>query len=107
MSAAVLEQPPVPPPVPTEDALVRAWRIDRTIDFPPDELPEGWTLEAIRALDEGPAYYAEKHADQAWAHVSRWAREVPGTVVTVSLEEITWAEWRDAMLGEADEVSPQ
>ena len=109
MSAAVLEQPPAPVSAePAPDSIVRAYRIDRDFtNVEDDELPSGKTRADVDRLDTGPAWYAEKHAAQVWPHVDEWLREVPGCDVTVQLIEVPWEVWRDEMLGEADEVSPQ
>lgn len=107
MSAAVLEQPPSPvSSEPSDDAIVRAYRIDRSFDNLDDEdLPAGKSREDMEsAYDTGPAWYAEKAAHQVWPHVNAWLREVPGCDVMVQLVEVPWPVWRDEMSGEADEV---
>jgi hypothetical protein len=108
VTAAALEQPPVPVNAePALDSIVRAYRIDRSFDnIDPEDLPDGKTAEDMEsAYDVGPAWYAEKHAHQVWPHVDEWLKEVPGCDVTVQIVDVQWVVWRDEMLGESDEVS--
>lgn len=107
MSAAVLEQPPAPVTAePADDAVVRAYRVDRSFDnIDPEDLPAGKSAEDMEsAYDIGPAWYAEKHAHQVWPHVDEWLKEVPGCDVIVQIVDVPWVVWRDEMMGESDEV---
>lgn len=69
---------------PADDAIVKAYRI-------------------AQYLNDGEidhAYYSWRYAEQVGPHILDWLKDKPGCEITVSIEEIEWAEWRDTYLGE-------